>query len=408
MADGDDLPKGLQLTPLDDAFRADPYAIFGKLRTKAPVHLDDTLRRYLLTRHDHVKDLLHDRDFLTDPRKANEGTFPREVLAPRLVQGEEISMLLMDEPEHKRLRALVSAPFKPGAVQRWRPHIREIVERTLDAIEGDEFDLIQDFAGPIPAIVIAEMLGVDAQQHDDFKIWSDLAVQVGFNPFPTPEQVQQAAVADEKLCALFRDEIARHRKSPQEDLMSDLINAQIDGERLSEDEIIVQCRLLLVAGNVTTTDLIGNGVKALLDNPGQLQKLRDNPELIANAVEEMLRYDSPVLNSGRIADRDIEVAGCPIKRGEMLSLTLGAANRDPAVYPEPDRFDIEREDTHHHSFGGGRHLCLGAHLARMEAQQAILGLLQRYSTLRLGPRGCQFHAIPAFRGYSELWISTRH
>ena len=406
MPSDEKLPQGLQLTPMDESFRSDPYAVFERIRDATPVHLDAELGRYVLTGHDHVRDLLRDKDFFTDPRKGNPGTFPREVLAPRLADGEEISMLLMDEPEHKRLRSLVSAPFKPSAVQRWRPHIREIVERTLDAIETPEFDLIAEFAGPVPAIVIAELLGVDADLHDDFKHWSDLMVQVGFNPFPTPEQVESASAADEQLVELFRREIARHRSAPRGDLMSDLIDAEVDGEKLSENEIIAQCRLLLIAGNVTTTDLIGNGIKALVDNPQQMKKLREKPTLIDNAVEEILRYESPVINSGRIADRDIEVAGCPIRRGESMTLSLAAANRDPAVYPDPSNFDIEREDTHHHSFGGGRHLCLGAHLARVEAQEAISGLLHRFSHIEPGTKGSHYHAIPSFRGFSELWLLT--
>ena len=170
--------------------------------------------------------------------------------------------------------------------------------------------------------------------------------------------------------------------------------------------MIRQCFLLLVAGNVTTTDLIGNGVKALLDHPEQLQLLRDDPDLIANAVEEMLRFDSPVVNSGRIANREIDLGGCPVGKGESLSVSLAAANRDPDIYPHPDEFDIRREDVHHQSFGGGRHLCLGAHLARLEAQEAILGLLQRFPNLRHGSRGYEYHAIPSFRGMSHFFVAT--
>ena len=168
--------------------------------------------------------------------------------------------------------------------------------------------------------------------------------------------------------------------------------------------MIGQCILLLVAGNVTTTDLIGNAVKALLDNPQQLETLRAQPDLIVNAVEEVLRFDSPVVNSGRIPDRDINLGGCPVRRGESLSTSLAAANHDPSIYPDPERFDITRQDTHHQSFGGGRHLCLGAHLARAEAQEAILGLIRRFPGLRPSPRGHVHHAIPSFRGMSELWV----
>ena len=400
----DQLPQGMQLTAIDPDFREDPYTVLANLREHAPVHEDRELGRFVVTRHEDVKALLHDKAFYTDPRKANPGTFSREILGATLGFGEKPSMLLMDEPDHRRLRGLVSAPFKPSAVERWRPHIRDIVQATLDKIDEREFDLIERFAGPVPTVVIAELLGIDPQNHEQFKHWSDLMVQVGFNPFPTDEQKVSGEAAAEALDSFFLAEIERRRADLEEDLLSDMIRAEVAGETLSTEEIIAQCRLLLIAGNVTTTDLIGNAVNALLENPAQLQKLRDDPGLIANAVEEVLRFDSPVTNSGRIPNRDITIAGCPMAKGVSLSTSLAAANRDPAVYPEPDTFDITRKDTHHQAFGGGRHLCLGAHLARMEAQEAILGLLQRYPQLAMSDRGRVRHAIPSFRGFSEFWV----
>jgi cytochrome P450 len=399
-----ELPQGIQLTSIDQDFREDPYSILANLREHAPVHEDRDLGRYIITRHEDVKALLHDKEFSTDPRKANPGTFSREVLAVSLGASEKPSMLFMDEPDHRRLRGLVNGPFKPRAVERWRPHIRDIVRTALDKIDEPEFELIERFAGPVPTVVIAELLGIDPQKHDEFKRWSDLMVQVGFNPFPTQEQKTLGEAAGKALDDFFLAEIERRRIDPGEDLLSDMIQAEEAGETLTSEEIIAQCRLLLIAGNVTTTDLIGNAVSALLDNPAQMQKLRDDPALIANAVEEVLRFDSPVTNSGRIPNRDISIGGCPMEKGVSLSPSLAAANRDPAVYPEPDTFDITREDTHHQSFGGGRHLCLGAHLARMEAQEAILGLLSRYPQLAKSDRGQVRHAIPSFRGFSEFWV----
>jgi cytochrome P450 len=403
-ADDNELPQGIQLTPMDESFRQDPYQIFKRLREHAPVHKDEVFGRFFVTGHDDVKNLLHDKEFFSDPTKANPGTFAREVLGARLGEGEKPSMLLMDEPDHRRLRSLVSGPFKPGNVERWRPHIREIVESTLDKISDNEFDLIEHFAGPVPTVVIAEMLGIDPSYHDQFKVWSDLSVQIGFNPFPTDIQKAEGDEANQALENFFRDEIGRRRNRLGEDLISDMLRAEIAGDKLSEKEIIDQCGLLLIAGNVTTTDLIGNAVKALLDNPHQLEILRRAPELIANTVEETLRYESPVVNSGRIPNREISVSGCPIGRGESVTIALAAANRDPAVYQDPDIFDIERDDTHHHSFGGGRHLCLGAHLARVEAQEAILGLFSRFPNLQHSEKGFVYHAIPTFRGFSELWV----
>jgi cytochrome P450 len=407
MQDTDDasvLPEGVELTPIGERFREDPYPILKALRERVPVHHDRMMNRYLCTRHDDVKAILHDKDFFTDPRKANPGSFTREVIGGQLGFGEKPDMLLMDEPDHRRLRRLVSGPFKPSAVERWREEIRRIVEQVLDSIAEGEFDLIARFAAPVPTVVIARMLGIDPALYEKFHEWSDHVVQVGFNPFPTEEQRHAAAAAQQALDELFTGEIARRSDSPGDDLLSEMIRAELEGDKLTHEEMIAQCRLLLIAGNVTTTDLIGNGTRALLDFPEQMEKLRADPSLIGNAVEEMLRYDSPVTNSGRTPNRDIVVSGCPVPKGESLSPSLAAANRDPAVYPDPDRFDIERADTHHQSFGGGRHLCLGAHLARVEAQEAILGLLRRFPRLRKSERGHAFRAIPAFRGMREFWV----
>jgi cytochrome P450 len=395
------LPQGVALTALDERFREDPYPVLDEIRARTAVLHDQELKHFVYTRHDDVKDILRDKHLWSDPRKANPGTFTAEFLARG---DQEPSMLLMDEPDHRRLRMLVSASFTPAAVERWRPKVRETVQAVLDAIEDDEFDLIARFAGPIPTVVIAEMLGIDSKMHGAFKDWSDTSVKVAFNPFPTEEETRDGEAARESLNTFFQKEIAARRAEPGDDLISDMIRAETEGETLTEAEIVGQCNLLLVAGNVTTTDLIGNGMKALLDHPDQLEKLRGDPTLIQNAVEEMLRFDSPVTDSGRIANRTVDFGGCPVHQGESLSTSLAAANHDPDVYPHPDRFDIQRADTHHQSFGGGRHLCLGAHLARLEAQEAIVGLLDRYPVIEHSPRGHRHAAVPSFRGMTEFWV----
>ncbi len=402
-----DLPQGPELTALGDEFRADPYPILGRLRETAPVHVDPHPRRHFITRQDDVKALLHDKRIHMDPRKANPGTYSRDVIAGNMGFGEQPDMLFLDDPDHHRLRSLVSAPFRPGRVERWRPAIRAVVEAVLDDIDEPEFDLVAGFAAPVPVVVIARMLGIEERDHRRFKHWSDRVVQTGFNPMPSPEQLQLAQEARAALDDFFREQIRHRTAHPGEDLISDMIRAEEAGETLTVEEMVKQCRLLLVAGNVTTTDLICNGVKALLDHPEQLSRLRANPGLMANAVEEMLRYDSPVTNTSRVTDRELTVQACPIGRGESLHLSLAAANRDPEVYPDADAFDIEREDTQHVAFGGGRHLCLGAHLARVEAQEAIGGLLARYPGLRHSPKGWQHHSIPAFRGMQTFWVTTQ-
>ncbi len=400
------LPKGIELTPLDETFRSNPYPVCAKLREEAPVYEDVELRRFIYSKHDHVKSILRDAEFWSDPRKANPGTFSSEFLGRDIPEDELPSMLMMDEPDHRRLRSLVSQSFTPTAVERWRPRTKEVVQRVMDDISSNEFDLIGEFAGPIPTVVIAELMGIDPGLYGSFKRWSDTMVISSFNPFASEEQVAASNEAYNNLENFFYEEIERRRKDMGDDLISDMIRAEEDGDRLTAKEMVTQCNLLLVAGNVTTTDLIGNGVKALLDNPDQWKKLKANPGLIKNAVEEMLRFDSPVVNSGRIASRDIDLGGCPVSKGESLSTSLAAANHDPEVYPEPTRFDIEREDTHHQSFGGGRHLCLGSHLARLEAQEAILGLIERFPDLKHSDKGYQHHSIPSFRGMSEFWVSA--
>jgi cytochrome P450 len=398
--------SGIEFTPLSESFKEDPYPALAKLRELAPVFIDEELGRIVCTSHDDVKNLLRDKNFFTDPRKANPETFHQRFLNR---DDGEPSMLMMDEPDHRRLRSLVSKPFSPAAVEKWRPSTQVIIKNVLAQIKVEEegdFDLIAQYAGPVPVVVIAKMLGIDPSMNSQFKPWSDAAIAIAFNPFPTPQETVAGTAGFDRLTAFFDSEIERRKADLGDDLISNMIRAEEAGDKLTVTEIITQCILLLVAGNVTTTDLIGNCVKALLDHPMQLQKLRDNPSLINNAVEEALRFDSPVTNSGRVSDRDFQLGGCPVMKGESLGTSLAAANRDPAVYPQPDNFDIEREDTHHQSFGGGRHLCLGAHLARLEAQEAILSLLQKYPNLQHSDRGYQRAAVPGFRGMTFFWVKT--
>ena len=398
-----DLPKGIALTVFDENYRESPYPIYKRIREQTPLHHDDELNQHIATHHDDVKSVLRDKDMWSDPRKANPGTYTYELLGGNDPDNEP-SMLLMDNPDHKRLRSLVSKPFMPAAVEKWRPRTREVVAAVLNRIDSSEFDLIKDFANPIPAIVIAELLGIDSSYFDDFKAWSEAAVKTAFSPFPDPEDVKLAEVAQGKLNEFFVNEIQQRREQPGDDLLSELIRAEEAGDKLTEVELIDQCNLMLVAGNVTTTDLIGNGVKALLDNPDQMALLKNNRGLITNAVEEMLRFDSPVVGSARIPNKDTDIQGCPIVKGATLAVSLAAANHDPAVYPDPGQFDIERVDTHHQSFGGGRHMCLGAHLARVEAQEAILALIERFPELRYSDKGFVRAVVPGFRGYESLWV----
>ncbi len=399
--DPDRIPTGVELTALDPTFRTDPHPVLGRLRRDEPAHYDGVINRWVLTRHDDVERVLRDRTMSLDPHKANEGTYMRLFLPP---PGQAANMLFSDPPDHTRLRALVNKAFTPRAVERLAPRIRRIIGELLDPVAGGEgFDLIEAVAGPLPVIVIAEMLGIDPADRDDFKRWSELDVRT-FNPFLSDEERANVSSALGERDAYLRRVLARRRAEPRDDLLSALIAAEEAGDRLDDDEIVTMCELLLVAGNVTTTDLIGNGVWILLRHPAELDKLRADPSLIDNAVEEILRFESPVVQSVRIPTADVAIRGCPVRRGESVVVFLAAANRDPKVYAKPDRFDVTRRDVHHQSFGGGVHFCLGAPLARLEARLAISALLERFPHLRLADESPVWRALPVFRGLAKLRV----
>ena len=394
------VPTGVELTALDPTFQADPYPVLAKLRELEPMHHDTTLNRYVLTRHDDVDELLFDRSLSVDPRKAAPGTF--ESMFGFGDPDRQPSMLFSDPPYHTRLRSLVSKAFTAKAVEQMRPRIQEVVDELLDAIVSErEVDLIEAFAGPLPTIVIAEMLGVDPADRGDFKRWSDLGV-MNFNPLLTPEERERANEAGQAMDQYLRRVIEERRERPRGDLITSLIAAEEGGDKLTDDEIVTMCSLLLAAGNLTTTDLIGNGVLTLLRNPGEVKKLQDDPSLIKNAVEEMLRFESPVLMSGRTPLEDRTIAGTEVGAGQSVTPILAAANRDPDAYPDPERFDITREKTDHHSFGGGVHYCLGAPLARAEAQIAVGTLVRRFPAMRLAESPLLWRRVPGFRGLARL------
>ena len=396
----DTVPTGVELTALDPTFQVDRYPVLAKLRELEPMHHDTTLGRYVLTRYADVDELLFDRSLSVDPRNAAPGTF--ESMFGFGDPDRQPSMLFSDPPYHTRLRGLVSKAFTAKAVEQMRPRIQEVVDELLDAVSADgEVDLIEAFAGPLPTIVIAEMLGVDPADRDDFKRWSDLGV-MNFNPLLTPEERQSANEAGEAMDQYLRRVIEERRARPRADLVTSLIAAEEGGDKLTDDEIVTMCSLLLAAGNLTTTDLIGNGVLTLLRNPGELKKLLDDPSLIKNAVEEMLRFESPVLMSGRTPLEDRTIAGTEVAAGQSVTPILAAANRDPEAYPDPERFDIAREKTDHHSFGGGVHYCLGAPLARAEAQIAVGTLVRRFPAISLSESPVVWRRVPGFRGLARL------
>lgn len=376
-----------QFSPFAQGIDSDPYPAYRALRESDPVHYSPLLDAWVLTRYDDIAFVLSDPRFSANRRQARN-RFAQMAELQRLEErfgpfGRAPTMLTSDPPEHTRLRRLVSKAFTARAVEDLRPRIAAIVDSLLGAAqESDRFDIVADLAYPLPVIVIAEMLGVPPEDRSQFKRWSDDVVATLSGPFAAPEVIQRGADAVQQLAEYLREIIARRRRQPQPDLISGLIAAEEQGQVLSEDEILATGMLLLIAGNETTTNLIANGMLALFRHPDELQRLRRNPTLIRPAVEELLRYAGPVQGTARVATAEVSIGGRTVVAGQLVFVLLAAANRDPAKFPNPDGLDITRHPNEHLAFGDGIHFCLGAPLARAEAQTAIGALLQRFPDLQ--------------------------
>jgi len=403
------VPTGVQLTPMDPVFRNDPYPVLKRLRNVERIHRDEPLSRWFVTGFDEVREILRHKDLSSNIHTASVDSYMGRVRQNAQSGGMTEtynSILFKDDPDHRRLRALVSKPFSPKAVEDLRPRVRANVEELLDTLTAPSFDLVKSFADPLPVIVIAEMLGVAREMRAQFKQWSADIVAGFFNPLKVQEQTERGARSLQALSDYVSAVITARRQQPGHDLISDMVTANEGGAQLTDAEIRGQTLLLLVAGNVTTSDLITNCLKALLTHPEQLAALRADPELIGNAVEETLRYDSPVTQANRILPADMSIGGCPMHKGQSISVSLAGANHDPYANPNPDTFDIRRKDVRHQSFGGGKHLCLGAWLARLEAQEAVLGLLRRFPRLQLNEQTFEYRPVPSFRGLKALWVTS--
>jgi pimeloyl-[acyl-carrier protein] synthase len=390
--------------PLLPEFHADPYPFYRRLREEDPVH-QSPLGIWVLTRYDDAVMVLR------DPRFGREGM--AELLEARLGAGSvrpanTRDMLFRDPPDHTRLRALVSRAFTPRVVEAMRPHIQEIVDGLLDRVEGARgMDVIEDLAYPLPVTVICEMLGVPIADQDVFKQWSaDIARSLDASILPAgSEVITRGQEAGDALREYFRSLIAVRRKRPQPDLLSALIAAEEQGDKLSEPELLATCSLLLIAGHETTVNLIGNGLLALLRHPDELRALADDPALIQTGVEELLRYDGPVQRTGRMTMADVEIGGRQIPKGSIVAAVIGAANRDPAHFPDPDRLDVARRENRHIAFGFGIHFCLGAPLARIEGQVAIGTLLRRMPALKLVSDTPEWRESSVLRGLKTLPVT---
>ena len=367
--------------PMDPEFLADPYPTYRRLRDEDPVH-HSPLDFWVLTRYDDVATVLRDPRFIKEPLVSMVAARFGVSVPP----GVGLSMLDRDPPDHTRLRSLVSKAFTPRVVEGLRPRIQKMVDDLITRAEAvGTMDLIEEFAYPIPVNVICEMLGVPVEDHERFKGWS-LDIARGLDSVwlpPESEIPKRSGAARHAIGDYMRGLIAERRAAPRGDLLSALIAAEEAGDKLSEDELIATCILLLIAGHETTVNLIGNGTLALLRHPEQLRRLRETPGLITSAVEELLRYDGPVQRTARITSTEVTIGGRTIPKGEMVMPFIGAADRDPSQFPDPDRLDLGRTDNRHIAFGWGIHFCLGAPLARVEGQIAIDTLVRRLPRLAL-------------------------
>lgn len=404
------LPSALALTALDPGYRADPHGRLDPIRDKTPVWYDRVVGAFILTRCSDVDELLADSTLWRDPDKAAPQALlyrSLRLLADGLERPEEgrSGMLLMDDPDHSRVRsAIARALSRRVAVA--GSLIDNVVEEALAELSGKtKVDLVSEFAIPVALRVVTRIIGLDESQLPRLRKWSEAIFEI-FKPSRSASLTARMLGSSDAARAYIGEVMEARRTRPADDLVSDLLALQNDGYELSDSEIRTNCYALLNAGNLTTADLISNGLYILLSHPTELEKLRSRPELIAGAIEEILRYEPPIETTARVASRKLVIRGVQIERGQVMFTSLTGANRDPAAFPDPHRFDIERSDQPHTSFGGGAHSCIGAALARAEARAAIGAVIARFPQLALDGGKIGWRAAPGFRGLKKLLAFT--
>jgi pimeloyl-[acyl-carrier protein] synthase len=368
---------------LDPAVLADPYPLYRRLREQDPVHWDPYLSAWIVTRYPDVITVLHKYSADRTPTPEQLSAMGCSALNP-IAKVMVNQMLFMDAPAHTRLRTLAASAFSVRRVEALREHIQEIADRLIDElVSREKFDLIEDFAEPLPAMITAEMLGVPVTDHVQLKNWSaDFAEMLG-NFQHNPDRSARVIQSVEEMTLYFRAAIREQERVPGNGLIHALMTAEVDGARLTEEEVIANSIVTMVGGQETTTNLIGNGMLTLLRHPEEMQKLTDNLSNVTPAVEELLRFESPSQHTARLAPDDVTLGGKLIKKRQAVIAVMAAGNRDPERFPDPDRLDLERTDNRHLAFGWAAHFCFGAPLARMEGQIAFATLLRKLPGLRM-------------------------
>ena len=390
---------------LDPQVLADPYPLYHRLRTEAPVLWDPYLHAWVVTRYADIVTVLHQFSAKCAPTPEHLAAIGMPELAP-VAQVMMRQMLFMDAPAHTRLRGLASMAFTPARVEALRSHIQEIVDNLIEPLtHAGQMDVIAHLAAPLPAIVASEMLGVPTSDRDQLKQWSEDFAEVLGNFQHNPNRASRTLKCVEEMSAYFREAIRSCRTRPREGLVHSLLTAEIDGDRLTEEEVIANCIVTMVGAQETTTNLIGNGVLSLLRNPDQLQRLKDDRSLIPAAVEELLRYESPSQHTTRIATEDTELGGKKIRKGQAVIVVMGAGNRDPERFSDPDRLDVGRRDNRHLAFGWASHFCFGAALARIEGHIALDAIANRLPELALQPGPLVWRENLGLRGLTSLPVT---
>jgi cytochrome P450 len=391
---------------LDPAVHADPYPFYRRLREAAPVHWDAFMHSWVVTRYEDVLAVLQHFSADRTPDVARMEALGLPNLAP-VADVMARQMLFLDAPAHTRLRKLCSSAFTPRRVEAMEDEIAGIADRLIDGvIASGRMDVIADFAEPFPAIVTASLLGVPLEDHRQLKAWSaDFAEMLG-NFQHNPDRIGRVLASVAEMTDYFRAKL-RSPDGVPDGLLRSLAEAEVDGARLSEEEVIANAIVTMVGGQETTTNLIGNGLLTLIRQPDRMRDLRDRPEIMRPAIEELLRFETPSQHSARIAPADMVLGGQQIRKGQAVMAIMAAANRDPARFPDPDVLDLERTDNRHLAFGWAAHFCFGAPLARLEARIAFSALLRRLDDIALESDRIEWRTNSGLRGMIALPIRFR-